>query len=101
MKNHTQLFRREQKRNLKIIIVALLFLIPQHKSFAQASGYLVDGYGRTLNISAGAEYYTFIGKQVPFLFIDHEFDVARNFTLAPSIGIGYYQSQADNSYENI
>ena len=50
-----------------------------------------EKYGKTLNSGAGIGYYGYLGQIVPFATANFEFDVAKNFTLAPFIGIYAYQ----------
>ncbi len=57
---------------------------------AQDSGR--EMYGNTLNISAGIGYSRYVGHSSPFVGLDYEVDVARNFTLAPFIGYYSYQN---------
>ncbi len=51
-----------------------------------------EKYGRTLNLGIGIGYYGYVGHSVPVGTINYEFDVARNFTLAPFAGIYSYQN---------
>jgi len=55
-------------------------------------------YGNTLNLGIGiggySGYYGYINRNVPVFHLDYEFDVARNFTLAPFISFYTYS----NSY---
>ncbi len=51
-----------------------------------------EKYGRTLNLGAGIGYYGYVGHAVPIGAINYEFDVFKNFTLAPFAGIYSYQS---------
>ncbi len=73
--------------NKKIITVsfALLMLI-SIKLNAQ------EKYGKTLNLGIGLGYYGYAGYSMPVLHADYEFDVAKNFTLAPSISYYSYHS---------
>lgn len=62
-----------------------------------------EQYGKTLNIGLGVGYYGYIGNAVPMILLNYEFDVAKNFTLAPFIGIysysrQYYWGNKDNPY---
>ena len=50
-----------------------------------------EKYGKTLNLGAGIGYYGYIGQTVPVGTINFEFDIAKNFTLAPFIGFYTYQ----------
>jgi hypothetical protein len=60
-----------------------LFLLCHFNTYAQ------ETYGKTLNLGLGvggyAGYYGYAGGSLPVFHIDYEFDVARNFTLAPFI----------------
>ncbi len=49
-------------------------------------------YGNTLNVGVGLGYYGYVGHSLPVLHADYEFDIARNFTLAPFIGYYSYQN---------
>src|SRR5688572_27992574 len=73
-------------KNLKIISIALLFILPA-KSFAQES------YGNTLNVGLGSSYYRYIGYPVPVFHLDYEFQIANSFTLAPSISVLKYNNE--------
>jgi len=57
-----------------------------------------EEFGHTLNIGIGLAYYGYLGSSVPFLGFNYELNVARNFTLAPSIGIASYRSYNDYAY---
>ena len=45
--------------------------------------YTSESFGNTLNLGVGIGYYGYIGRSTPVLHADFEFNVARNFTLAP------------------
>ena len=50
-----------------------------------------EKFGNTLNLGVGVGYYGYVGHAVPLATLNYEFDVARNFTLAPFAGIYTYQ----------
>ncbi|MBL7937335.1 MAG: hypothetical protein JNM51_16110 [Bacteroidia bacterium] len=50
-----------------------------------------EKYGKTLNIGAGIGYFGYVGRAFPAGSINFEFDVFKNFTLAPFIGTFSYQ----------
>ena len=82
------------------MITSLLFIsLMNHKSFAQETGSTAK-FGRTLNLGLGVGgyynrgYYGYLGRSLPVFNINYEFDVAKNFTLAPSISFYSYK----NSY---
>src|SRR5438477_11786034 len=53
-----------------------------------------ETYGKTLNLGLGLGYgYYYYGAGVPLL-VNYEFDVAKNFTIAPFVGFYTYH----NSY---
>lgn len=49
-----------------------------------------ENHGNTLNLGAGIGYYGYLGHTLPVILLNYEFDVAKNFTLAPFIG--FYSS---------
>lgn len=51
-----------------------------------------EKYGKTLNLGAGIGYYGYVGRTIPVVMLNFEFDVAKNFTLAPFIGIHSYRN---------
>jgi len=51
-----------------------------------------EKYGKTLNLGVGIGYYGYIGSAVPMGTLNYEFDVVRNFTLAPFVGIYSFQN---------
>jgi len=51
-----------------------------------------EKYGKTLNLGAGIGYYGYVGHTIPIGMLNFEFDVARNFTLAPFVGIYSYRN---------
>jgi len=70
---------------MKKLIVMLLLLSGLFNSniFAQ------EKYGKTLNLGLGlggySGYYKYSGRTLPVFNINYEFDVAKNFTLAPFV----------------
>lgn len=68
----------------KLITITLLLL-----SLMNFEGYAQEKYGKTVNLGVGvggySGYYRYVGHSVPVLHINYEFDVAKNFTLAPFI----------------
>ncbi|NTW24305.1 MAG: hypothetical protein HGA37_06370 [Lentimicrobium sp.] len=63
------------------------------------------GYGHTLNLGLGVGgyygYYHHVGHSLPVFNINYEFDVARNFTLAPFVTIYTYRNDNDHYRETI
>lgn len=54
-----------------------------------------EKFGNTLNAGIGIRYYGYIGQSMPVLHVNYEFDVAKNFTVAPFIT---YYSYRNNHY---
>ena len=50
-----------------------------------------EKFGKTLNAGIGVGYYGYVGHSMPVLHANYEFDVAKNFTLAPFITYFSYQ----------
>lgn len=77
----------------KIIITAIVLLF-----FFQQNSNAQEKYGNTLNLGLGiggyGGYYGYVGSSIPVFHINYEFDVAKNFTLAPFLSFSSYS----NSY---
>lgn len=69
-----------------ITIMICLLLIASINSFSQKAKNS-ERYGKTLNLGLGvggySGYYGYVGRSLPVLNINYEFDVASSFTLAP------------------
>ena len=75
---------------MKNKITALCFLVViAINSSAQETA---EKFGKTLNLGAGIGYYGYVGRALPVGSLNYEFDVVKNFTLAPFIGIYSYQN---------
>jgi len=83
----------------KITITMVLFLAVFSTSIAAQNQSYTERYGGALNLGVGiggySGYYGHIGHTLPVLHVDYEFDVARNFTLAPFLNLYSY---SDNNY---
>jgi len=55
-------------------------------------------FGNTLNIGVGMGYYGYINQSVPVVHLDYEFDVAKDFTLAPFVS--FYSFRREHYYGN-
>ena len=71
------------KKAIKIAVTAAIVL-SSTGAIAQGVAY-GEQYGQTLNAGIGLGYYGYIRGASPALHINYEFDVARNFTVAPFI----------------
>lgn len=69
---------------LILLTIAINNLVGQDNKTAEK-------YGNTLNLGVGIGYYGYLGETLPVGLINFEFDVAKNFTLAPFIGFYSYQ----------
>jgi len=72
----------------KLVLLSLTML--SYSLFSQEVA-TPEKYGKTLNLGAGIGYYGYLGQSVPFGTMNFEFDVVKNFTLAPFVGIYGYQ----------
>ena len=82
---------------MKTITISIAFLTlfalnsnAQDKSVSDKSA--TEKYGNTLNLGVGLGYYGYVGHTLPVVTFNYEFDVAKNFTLAPFAGIYSYQN---------
>lgn len=57
------------------------------------SGYAQENFGRTLNLGVGIGYYGYLYRSTPVLHANYEFQVAKNFTLAPFISYFSYTNE--------
>jgi hypothetical protein len=87
-----------------IFTVVLAVFIIGSTVTAQKTGY-AEKHGKTLNLGLGvggyAGYYNYVGHSLPVFNVNYEFDVARNFTLAPFISFSTYRNGYywhDNTY---
>ena len=79
---------------LKTIGASLLLLL----SAGSISSHAQEKYGNTLNLGVGISYFSYFDRPVPYFTANYEFNVARQFTLAPFIGFASAQSR--NYWEN-
>ncbi len=98
-KNHLKLSAQLRTATVTTVF-ALLMLIATLPVMAQGEkpvhrGGSYEQYGNTLNLGLGIGYYGYLGQSVPFIFVNYEFQVARNFTIAPFIGYASYRSYDD------
>lgn len=90
---------------MKKITLSLLvaLLISGAGAFAQKSS--AGGHGHTLNLGLGvggySGYYRHVGHSLPVINVNYEFDVARNFTLAPFVTFYTYRNENDHYRESV
>jgi hypothetical protein len=73
-------------------ITAIAFILVSTKSIKAQNSTSHEGFGNTLNLGLGIGYYGYIGSNVPVIHVDYEFDVVKDFTLAPSISYFSYRN---------
>src|SRR6185369_14599645 len=75
----------------KIILVSLFFLTAlSFKTSAQESS-SGEKFGKTLNLGLGIGYYGYLGGSTPVFHLNYEFDVAKDFTIAPFVTFYTYK----------
>ena len=92
----------------KLMLASLLALtVISSNGFAQEAKNQTtsETYGNTLNIGMGIGYYGYVGHSMPVVHADFEFNIARNFTLAPFITVYsyrnyYYWGDPNSPYRN-
>jgi len=90
---------------MKKITLILLFalILTAANLFAQKNN-SSERYGHTLNLGVGIGYYGYYhhaGRTLPVLDLNYEFDVARNFTLAPFVSLYSYREDEKHYRETI
>jgi len=76
----------------KLIILPIILLTALSMNSNAQDNTTTEKYGKTLNIGLGVGYYGYVGHSIPVVSLNYEFDVAKNFTLAPFLGIYSYQN---------
>jgi hypothetical protein len=66
-----------------ILILFLLSAFALNAPAQDASS--TEKFGKTLNLGLGIGYYGYIGGSLPVFHLNYEFDVAKDFTIAPFI----------------
>ncbi len=89
------------KRLISITLAIVITSVINFDSSAQST------YGKTLNLGLGVGgyggYYKYAGRSIPVFHLDYEFDVAKDFTLAPFISFYNYSDEyywGNNNYPN-
>jgi hypothetical protein len=90
---------------MKTISFSMLFILLMTGMNVSAQKNSYEKFGNTLNVGVGLGYYGYVGYAMPVLHADYEFDVARNFTLAPFINYFSYTNynywgDPHNPYKN-
>ncbi len=75
----------------KFYLLLLIFISVYSIDVAAQEKNLIKNFGGTLNFGIGvggyAGYYSYTSQNIPVISFNYEFNVARNFTLAPFISI--------------
>lgn len=79
-----KLNRKNMTKSMAVILFLMVF---------QFKGYSQEKYGKTLNLGLGLGYYGYVDHPIPVLHANYEFDVVRNFTIAPFISFYSYNNQ--------
>lgn len=88
----------------RITLTLLLALILSGTNLFAQKNYSSEKYGHTLNLGVGIGYYGYYshaGRTLPVLDLNYEFDVARNFTLAPFVTFYTYRNDEQHYRESI
>jgi len=72
------------KNKIAIVLVCISMLV--NVCIAQTTN-TAEKHGMVLNLNAGLGYYFYVGRTLPVTSINFQFDVFKNFTLAPAIGM--------------
>jgi hypothetical protein len=98
------LLRRKEHRIIGGVIGMIIYFLMGSCSDFRAQ----ESYGKTLNLGIGlggySGYYRYTDRTLPVFHADYEFDVARNFTLAPFLSLHshnrtYYWGNHNRPYE--
>ncbi|MDZ4666865.1 MAG: hypothetical protein SGJ00_03170 [bacterium] len=91
-------------KKIGTLLFLFAMLISQGAWAQKASRKTSSGsHGGNLNLGVGLGYNGYAGNPASFFSLNYEFDVAKNFTLAPFIGFSSYKNQYkwgnNNSYK--
>jgi hypothetical protein len=78
---------------MKKTITSMLLLIASVLNLNAQDTPSPEKFGKTLNLGAGIGYYGYVGHIIPVGSLNFEFDIVRNFTLAPFAGAYTYTNQ--------
>jgi hypothetical protein len=85
-------------KRIVIIHFCLLILVGYRVSAQDKPA--AEKYGNTLNLGLGCGYYGYVGYSTPIVAANYEFDLCRNFTLAPFISAYTFRNQ-NNTYREV
>ena len=77
---------------MKTPILTSLIILTLSFTDVSAQETSTENYGNTLNMGIGIGYYGYISNAMPVVHANYEFEVARNFTLAPFITYFSYRN---------
>jgi len=86
----------------KIVIALLLMFTVLGSNIYSQQTKTNEKFGKTLNLGIGMGYYRYAEHPMPVFHANFEFDIARNFTLAPFISFYSYRNHYNkgNPHEN-
>lgn len=80
------------KKTLLLSFCCLCLFFTESRAQETKNATAAETYGNTLNLGLGIGYYGYVGHSMPVVHADFEFNVARNFTLAPFITVYSYRN---------
>lgn len=91
-------------RILTFTLLSLLMICGTNLS-AQKRTTVGESHGSALNLGLGVGgyygYYNYVGRSLPVFHLNYEFDVARNFTLAPFATFLSYRNDSYHYHETV
>jgi len=81
------------KKTITLLLISVLFQFSL--SALEKNKMDFEKYGKTLNLGTGIGYYGYygyIGRTLPVFHLNYEFDVAKDFTLAPFVTFYSYRN---------
>ncbi|HKC68352.1 MAG TPA: hypothetical protein VKG26_08985 [Bacteroidia bacterium] len=71
----------------KLFLISFVFIAFLNNKIIAQDTTVPEKFGNTLNMGVGVGYYGYVGNAAPAFNVNYEFDLFRNFTLAPFVGI--------------
>jgi len=94
----------------KIFLLSFFWIALLNNKITAQEEAATEKFGNTLNLGVGIGYYGYVGSPAPAFNLNYEFDLFKNFTLAPFVGIYTFQDDyywgnpnlpsSDPSYRN-
>jgi hypothetical protein len=74
-----------KQNQMKKITIALLFITALSFNLSAQEASSNEKFGKALNLGLGIGYYGYLGGSTPVFHLNYEFDVAKDFTVAPFV----------------